>query len=101
VCFFLRHLRRKTVFCALKRRRYNTLLHTCVGQRPAGEPGRWARARRSLPERSRRVSWSRGGGAAINNVTKMYYHRDINDNRYQDFFVLSNYCSISVNIFQD
>ena len=32
-------------------------------QRPAGEPGRWARARRRPRERSRRASWSRGGGA--------------------------------------
>ena len=32
VCFFLRHLRRKTVFCAQKRRRYLTFLHTCAMQ---------------------------------------------------------------------
>lgn len=34
VCFFMRHLRRKPVFCALKRRRYPTFLHTCARKTP-------------------------------------------------------------------
>ena len=34
-----------------------------AGQRPAGKPGRWARARRSPQERSRRAPLLRGGGA--------------------------------------
>ena len=101
--FSPRHLRRKSSFCALQRRRYRIFLRICAmqhpsllcapgwattprshsllftlarttlngccllsllaGQRPAGKPGRWARARRNPPERSRRASLSRGGGA--------------------------------------
>ena len=39
-------------------------LKRATRQRPAGKPGRWARARRSPRERSRRASLLRGGGAS-------------------------------------
>ena len=39
-------------------------LERATRQRPAGKPGRWARARRSSRERSRRASLPRGGGAS-------------------------------------
>ena len=35
MCFFLRHLRRKSASCALQRRRYDTFLHICARQRLA------------------------------------------------------------------
>ncbi|MBQ6301957.1 MAG: hypothetical protein IJK75_06160, partial [Bacteroidales bacterium] len=39
--------------------------------------------------------------ARINNIAKIDYLRDIIVNRYQDFFVLTTYCSTSVNLYQD
>ena len=39
-----------------------------AGQRPAGKPGRWARARRSPQERSRRAPLLRGGGAPLQHL---------------------------------
>ena len=35
------------------------------------------------------------------NAAKILYPRDINVNRYQDFYVLTTYCSTSVNLHQD
>ena len=37
----------------------------------------------------------------INDIAEITYLRDISVNRYQDFFVLTTYCSTSVNLYQD
>ena len=53
-------------------------------------------AHRSRPCCSRR-SWLSSGGGDVKRVNL----REINVNRYQDFYVLTTYCSTSINLYRD